>query len=171
MVKPDSIADGLSPPFAGEHCLAICRELVEEVVLVTEDEIKEGMRFCYRAAKLAAEPAGAAAIAALLAGKVPLEPRRDRGRGRLGGQRRGRNGGCYPGWRMKTGIHPDYVLATVRCACGNEFQTRSTKPELHVEICSACHPFYTGKQKLVDSGGRVERFQRRLEKAAAPRET
>jgi len=72
---------------------------------------------------------------------------------------------------MKAGIHPDYVLATVRCACGNEFQTRSTKPELHVEICSACHPFYTGKQKLVDSGGRVERFQRRLEKAAAPRET
>ena len=66
---------------------------------------------------------------------------------------------------MKAGIHPDYVLATVRCACGNEFQTRSTKPELHVEICSACHPFYTGKQKLVDSGGRVERFQRRLEKA------
>ena len=74
MVKPDSIADGLSPPFAGENCLAICQELVEEVVLVTEDELKEGMRFCYRVAKLAAEPAGAAAIAALLAGKVPLEP-------------------------------------------------------------------------------------------------
>jgi large subunit ribosomal protein L31 len=68
---------------------------------------------------------------------------------------------------MKAGIHPDYVLTTVHCACGNEFQTRSTKSELHVEICSACHPFYTGKQKLVDTGGRVERFQRKLEKAAA----
>jgi large subunit ribosomal protein L31 len=68
---------------------------------------------------------------------------------------------------MKTDIHPDYVLATVRCACGNEFQTRSTKSELHVEICSACHPFYTGKQKLMDTGGRVERFQRKLEKAQA----
>jgi large subunit ribosomal protein L31 len=62
---------------------------------------------------------------------------------------------------MKTGIHPEYVLAHVRCSCGNEFYTRSTKPELHVEICSACHPFYTGKQKLVDTGGRVERFKRR----------
>jgi threonine dehydratase len=73
-VTPESIADGLSPPFAGEHCLAICRERVEQVVLLTENELKEGMRFCYRAAKLAAEPAGAAAIAALLAGKVPLSP-------------------------------------------------------------------------------------------------
>ena len=62
---------------------------------------------------------------------------------------------------MKAEIHPDYVLAHVRCSCGNEFYTRSTKPELHVEICSACHPFYTGKQKLVDTGGRVERFKRR----------
>ena len=70
---------------------------------------------------------------------------------------------------MKTGIHPEYVRATGRCSCGNEFTTRSTKAELHVEICSACHPFYTGKQKLVDAGGRVERFQRRLEKAAATR--
>ena len=49
----------------------------------------------------------------------------------------------------------------MRCSCGNEFYTRSTKPEMHVEICSACHPFYTGKQKLVDTGGRVERFRRR----------
>ena len=63
--------------------------------------------------------------------------------------------------RMKAGIHPEYVLSHVRCSCGNEFYTRSTKPELHVEICSACHPFYTGKQKLVDTGGRVERFKRR----------
>ena len=62
---------------------------------------------------------------------------------------------------MKTGIHPEYGLSHVRCSCGNEFYTRSTKPELHVEICSACHPFYTGKQKLVDTGGRVERFNRR----------
>ena len=68
---------------------------------------------------------------------------------------------------MKPGIHPEYVLATVRCSCGNEFQTRSTKPELHVEICSACHPFYTGKQKLIDTGGRVDRFRRRQEKTDA----
>src|ERR1051325_1049398 len=72
---------------------------------------------------------------------------------------------CYPGPAMKADIHPEYVLSTVHCSCGNTFTTRSTKPELHVEICSACHPFYTGKQKLVDTGGRVERFQRRLEKA------
>jgi large subunit ribosomal protein L31 len=67
---------------------------------------------------------------------------------------------------MKADIHPEYVLASVRCACGNEFQTRSTRSELHVEVCSNCHPFYTGKQKLMDSGGRVERFQRRLERPA-----
>src|SRR3981189_556434 len=66
---------------------------------------------------------------------------------------------------MKPEIPPEYVVATVTCSCGNTFETRSTKPELHVEICSNCHPFYTGKQKLVDTGGRVERFQRRLEKA------
>jgi large subunit ribosomal protein L31 len=65
---------------------------------------------------------------------------------------------------VKTEIHPEYVEAHVRCTCGNEFTTRSTKPELHVEICSNCHPFYTGRQKLVDSGGRVERFQRRAAK-------
>ena len=70
---------------------------------------------------------------------------------------------------MKADIHPEYVLTHVRCSCGNEFETRSTKPELHVEICSACHPFYTGKQKLMDAGGRVERFQRRLEKAGGAR--
>jgi large subunit ribosomal protein L31 len=63
---------------------------------------------------------------------------------------------------MKTDIHPDYVTATVRCTCGNEFLTRSTKQDIRVEICSVCHPFYTGKQKLIDSGGRVERFQRKL---------
>jgi large subunit ribosomal protein L31 len=68
---------------------------------------------------------------------------------------------------MKADIHPDYVLSHVRCSCGNEFITRSTKPELHVEICSACHPFYTGKQKLVDTGGRVERFRRRAARRRA----
>ena len=65
---------------------------------------------------------------------------------------------------VKQGVHPEYVLAHVRCSCGNEFYTRSTKPDLHVEICSECHPFYTGKQKLVDTGGRVERFKRRAAK-------
>ncbi len=63
--------------------------------------------------------------------------------------------------RMKPDIHPEYGPSHVRCTCGNEFWTRSTKPELHVEICSNCHPFYTGRQKLVDTGGRVERFRRR----------
>ena len=62
---------------------------------------------------------------------------------------------------MKEGIHPEYVVSRVTCSCGNSFVTRSTKPEIHLELCSACHPFYTGKQKLVDTGGRVERFQRR----------
>ena len=62
---------------------------------------------------------------------------------------------------MKPDIHPEYQAAQVRCACGNEFQTRSTKPEIRVEICSACHPFYTGKQKLVDATGKVERFRQR----------
>ena len=62
---------------------------------------------------------------------------------------------------MRKGIHPEYMETTVKCSCGDTFQTRSTRPELHVEICAACHPFYTGKQKLVDSGGRVERFQKR----------
>jgi large subunit ribosomal protein L31 len=62
---------------------------------------------------------------------------------------------------VKTDIHPEYVESTVTCSCGNTFVTRSTKPELHVEMCSECHPFYTGKQRLVDSGGRVERFRKR----------
>jgi large subunit ribosomal protein L31 len=62
---------------------------------------------------------------------------------------------------MKTDIHPDYVEAHVTCSCGNTFTTRSTKPVLNVELCNECHPFYTGKQKLVDTGGRVEKFQKR----------
>ena len=66
---------------------------------------------------------------------------------------------------MKTDIHPEYVECKVHCSCGNEFTTRSTVPSLRVELCSECHPFFTGKQKLVDTGGRVERFNRRLAKS------
>ncbi len=62
---------------------------------------------------------------------------------------------------MKEGIHPNYDKATVRCACGETFETRSTKGDIRVEICSKCHPFFTGKQKLVDSGGRVDKFKKR----------
>ena len=71
---------------------------------------------------------------------------------------------------MKADIHPDYVVATVKCSCGNTFETRSTRPELSTELCSECHPFYTGKQKLVDTGGRIEKFEKRYgrRKSAAP---
>lgn len=62
---------------------------------------------------------------------------------------------------MKADIHPTYFLATVKCACGNTFQTGSTKETIHLDICSACHPYFTGKQKLVDTAGRVERFKRK----------
>lgn len=62
---------------------------------------------------------------------------------------------------MQEGIHPNYGKAIVRCACGETFETGSTKPELKVEICSQCHPFFTGKQKLVDSGGRVDKFKKK----------
>lgn len=62
---------------------------------------------------------------------------------------------------MKKDIHPEYHVVQVACACGNKFETRATKQKIHVEICSDCHPFYTGKQKFVDSEGRVERFQRK----------
>jgi large subunit ribosomal protein L31 len=65
---------------------------------------------------------------------------------------------------MKAKIHPTYTGAHVHCTCGNEFITRATQDELRVEVCSNCHPFYTGRQKLMDSGGRVERFQRRVAK-------
>ena len=82
---------------------------------------------------------------------------------------------------MKEGIHPKYEVSTVSCACGYTFKTRSTKPVIKLEICSNCHPFFTGKQKLIDTAGRVERFQKRFaqtegktvvkkaEKKAAPR--
>jgi len=63
---------------------------------------------------------------------------------------------------VKEGIHPNYKEVEVRCACGNTFKTRSTKPELHLEICSACHPFFTGRQKLIDTEGRVERFSKKF---------
>jgi len=68
---------------------------------------------------------------------------------------------------MKAGIHPEYKRSVVTCVCGNTFETRSTAGNLHVEICSNCHPFFTGKQKLVDSAGRVERFNRKYAKKAA----
>ena len=137
-------------------------------MLVEEQEIEAGMRFVYERAKLACEPAGAAAVAALHAGKVALEAG-ETAVAVLRGKRFGGHCYCYSGPAVKPDIHPEYVTATVRCSCGNEFVTRSTKPELHVEICSNCHPFYTGKQKLMDTGGRVERFQRRLERAGGAR--
>jgi large subunit ribosomal protein L31 len=65
---------------------------------------------------------------------------------------------------MKADIHPTYGEASVKCSCGNTFTTRSTKPELTSELCNECHPFYTGKQKLVDTGGRIEKFEKRYGK-------
>ena len=62
---------------------------------------------------------------------------------------------------MKKGIHPNYVPCKVHCACGNEFETRATVTELKIDICNACHPFYTGKQKFVDTAGRVQKFMQR----------
>jgi large subunit ribosomal protein L31 len=71
---------------------------------------------------------------------------------------------------VKQGIHPRYIAATVTCACGSTWTTRSTKPSLSVDVCSTCHPFYTGEQRIVDTAGQVERFMRRLEGAqGAPR--
>ena len=69
---------------------------------------------------------------------------------------------------MKSGIHPEYVNARIVCVCGNVIETRSTQAEIHVEICSNCHPFYTGKQKLVDTAGRVERFRQKYAKTQKP---
>jgi len=65
---------------------------------------------------------------------------------------------------MKTGIHPDYKVTKVTCVCGESFETGSTKENLRVEICSKCHPFFTGKQRIVDTGGRVERFMKKYKK-------
>lgn len=67
---------------------------------------------------------------------------------------------------MKKDIHPEYVEATVTCGCGETFKTRSTRPKIMVEVCSKCHPFYTGRQKLMDTTGKVERFRRRYKKSA-----
>jgi len=67
---------------------------------------------------------------------------------------------------MKKAIHPELHVVTVVCACGNTFETRSTSKDLRLEICSACHPYFTGKQKLIDTAGRVERFNRRYGKTA-----
>jgi large subunit ribosomal protein L31 len=71
---------------------------------------------------------------------------------------------------MKDKIHPKYVEATVSCACGNTFKTRSTVGDIKVEICSVCHPFFTGKQKLIDTTGRVEKFRKRYKIASPPSE-
>lgn len=65
---------------------------------------------------------------------------------------------------MKADIHPAYVECSVTCGCGNTFKTRSTRPKINVEICGACHPFYTGQQKFVDTAGRIEKFMRRFNK-------
>ncbi|MBU0545047.1 MAG: 50S ribosomal protein L31 [Proteobacteria bacterium] len=65
---------------------------------------------------------------------------------------------------MKNEIHPDYVKTTITCACGNVVEVGSTKPDIKVEICSKCHPFFTGKQKLIDTAGRIERFRKKYEK-------
>ena len=62
---------------------------------------------------------------------------------------------------MKEGIHPNYVACTIQCACGNVIETRGTKPRINVDICSSCHPFFTGKQKLIDTAGRIDRFQKK----------
>jgi large subunit ribosomal protein L31 len=67
---------------------------------------------------------------------------------------------------MKEGIHPEYRAVRVTCACGNAFETRSTQTELNVDVCAACHPFYTGKQRLVDTQGRVDRFRRKYARGA-----
>jgi large subunit ribosomal protein L31 len=72
---------------------------------------------------------------------------------------------------VKPDIHPKYVNATVHCACGASWETRSTKSEIRLEICSSCHPFFTGKQKLVDTAGRVERFNRRYGRKTETAET
>lgn len=66
---------------------------------------------------------------------------------------------------MKQDIHPDYKLAEIHCACGETFQTRSTKPSIRLDICSVCHPFFTGKQKLIDTEGRVDKFRKKYSKA------
>ena len=72
---------------------------------------------------------------------------------------------------MRRDIHPEYGLSVVRCACGNVIETRSTKAEISVDICSACHPFFTGKQKLIDTAGRIDKFQKKFGGRVAIRKT
>ena len=72
---------------------------------------------------------------------------------------------------MKENIHPKYVVTTVKCACGNTFETKSVSEEIKVAICSNCHPFFTGKQKLIDTAGRIEKFNRKYARASKPQET
>ena len=72
---------------------------------------------------------------------------------------------------MKPGIHPEYQEVSVHCACGETFVTRSTRKELRLEICSKCHPFFTGKQKLIDTAGRVEKFNKRYKRKSEPAAT
>jgi large subunit ribosomal protein L31 len=66
---------------------------------------------------------------------------------------------------MKDGLHPNYQEATIKCTCGNEIHTRSTKSAMHLDVCNACHPFFTGEQRIIDTAGRVERFNRRFGRA------
>ncbi|HIF05898.1 MAG TPA: 50S ribosomal protein L31 [Gemmatimonadetes bacterium] len=68
---------------------------------------------------------------------------------------------------MKKGIHPEYMSAKVTCSCGHTFETKATQSDVHTDICSVCHPFYTGKQRLVDTAGRVERFKQKYEKISS----
>jgi large subunit ribosomal protein L31 len=68
---------------------------------------------------------------------------------------------------VKNDIHPEYATATVKCACGNTFQTRSTQAEIHTDVCAQCHPFFTGKQRLMDTAGRIERFRQKFAKPTA----
>jgi len=75
---------------------------------------------------------------------------------------------CTRDTAMKNDIHPEYATATVKCACGNTFQTRSTQAEIHTDVCAECHPFYTGKQRLMDTAGRIERFRQKFAKPGAP---
>ena len=72
---------------------------------------------------------------------------------------------------MKAKIHPSYVESNIHCACGNSWQTRSTRDDVHIEICSNCHPFFTGQQRIIDTAGRVERFNKRREKSEAAQST
>jgi large subunit ribosomal protein L31 len=76
----------------------------------------------------------------------------------------------HEGDRVKSDIHPEYREARIICACGNIMETRSTVPEIHVEICSSCHPFFTGRQKLVDTAGRVEKFRAKYGRKESPQE-